>query len=100
MVKRYGEWLVRFRWLVLIASILAVFAVASGGRFLAFTNDYRVFFSADNPQLLAFENLQATYTKNDNIDLLAEQIKYYIAKQSVIESVKCDNGSSRNNTID
>jgi len=27
-------------------------------------------------------------TKDDNIDLLAEQIKYYIAKQSVIENVK------------
>jgi uncharacterized protein len=34
---------------------------------LTFTNDYRVFFSKENPQLLAFENLQDTYSKNDNI---------------------------------
>jgi len=34
---------------------------------LAFNNDYRVFFSADNPELLAFEKLQRTYTKIDNI---------------------------------
>jgi hypothetical protein len=41
--------------------------LASGGRFLSFTNDYRVFFSKENPYLEAFENLQDTYTKNDNV---------------------------------
>ena len=39
----------------------------SGGQHLAFNNDYRVFFSADNPELLAFEKLQRTYTKIDNV---------------------------------
>jgi hypothetical protein len=42
-------------------------AVASGASRLAFNNDYRVFFSDDNPQMLAFEELQHTYTKVDNI---------------------------------
>jgi len=34
---------------------------------MPFSNDYRVFFSKDNPQLKAFENLQDTYTKDDNV---------------------------------
>ena len=34
---------------------------------MTFTNDYRVFFSGDDPHLTAFENLQDTYTKNDNV---------------------------------
>ncbi|MDQ1362761.1 MAG: uncharacterized protein QG652_621, partial [Pseudomonadota bacterium] len=50
-----------------IATLLLIAVLAAGAGRLAFTNDYRVFFSEDNPQLLAFENLQNTYTKNDNV---------------------------------
>jgi predicted RND superfamily exporter protein len=42
-------------------------ALAMGGKNLAFTNDYHMFFSDDNPQLIAFDNLQDTYNKTDNI---------------------------------
>ena len=67
MLKQYADFIIRFRYLVVIATIIAVAFAASGGRFLQFNNDYRVFFDGDNPQLLAFENLQDTYTKNDNV---------------------------------
>ncbi len=67
MIKGYSAAILRFKWLVVIASVLAVLMMASGSRFLSFTNDYRVFFSKENPQLLAFENLQDTYSKNDNV---------------------------------
>ena len=58
---------IRFRWLVILASLLVVLAAASGGRFLDFSNNFRVFFSDKNPELVAFDHLQATYTKSDNI---------------------------------
>ena len=67
MIETYTRWIVRWRWLVVLATVAALLGLASGGRFLQFTNDYRVFFSEDNPQLAAFENLQDTYTKNDNV---------------------------------
>ena len=38
-----------------------------GAKNLFFNNDYRIFFSPDDPRLQAFENLQNTYTKNDNV---------------------------------
>ncbi len=72
MLKRYGEWIVRFRWLVLLLSVASVLFLASGGRFLAFTNDYRVWFSEDNPELIRFENLQESYTRSDNILVMLE----------------------------
>ncbi|KJZ10680.1 RND transporter [Marinomonas sp. S3726] len=65
--SRYADWLIRNRWLVLIASVLITLFIASGARLLAFNNDYRVFFSEDNPQLQEFEQLQRTYTKIDNV---------------------------------
>ena len=67
MVERYAHWVIRWRWFVIIATVLLTALAASGGRFLEFTTDYRAFFSDANPQLLAFEELQNTYTKNDNI---------------------------------
>ena len=67
MISSYAHWIVRHRVLVVVGVLAVVLLAASGGRFLTFKNDYRMFFSADNPQLVAFEHLQATYTKQDNI---------------------------------
>jgi uncharacterized protein len=68
----FGDWVIRYRWLIILSTLLVVFAAASGGRFLSFSTDYRVFFSKDNPQLVAFETLQNTYTKNDNVMFAVE----------------------------
>ena len=67
MGKRYGEWLARWRYPVLVLCVLLLAVAGSGGQFLAFKTDYRNFFSEDNPQLQAFEQLQNTYTKTDNV---------------------------------
>ncbi len=66
-VVRYGRWVVNHPWVVIALTLMLVLGAASGARFLSFTTDYRVFFSADNPELLAFEELENTYTKNDNV---------------------------------
>lgn len=66
-VEGYASWVIRRRWLVMALTLAAVLAAAVGGRHLEFSNNYRVFFSAENPELQAFDQFQATYTKNDNI---------------------------------
>ena len=68
----YGEWVIRYRWWIIVATLGLVMSVASGARFLGFTTDYRVFFSKENPQLEAFEALQNTYTKEDNAMIAIE----------------------------
>ena len=70
LAERYARWIIRWRWLIVIGAIAVILLMASGGRFLHFDNDYRIFFGEENPQLLAFENLQDTYTKNDNVLLV------------------------------
>ena len=67
MARPLADLLVRWRWITLCGVLVLVAAAASGARLLGFSNDYRIFFSAENPQLLAFENLQNTYTKSDNV---------------------------------
>lgn len=62
----FGKWVIRFRWWIIVSTILMVAAAASGMQFLKFSNNYRVFFSEENPQLQAFDALQNKYIKNDN----------------------------------
>ncbi len=62
----------RFRWLVIVGSIVIAALIGSNAVNLTFTNNYRVFFSDSNPELNAFLDFQNTYTKNDNV--------YYVIK--------------------
>ncbi|MFQ5629905.1 MAG: RND family transporter, partial [bacterium] len=63
----FGEWVVRQRWWVIIATVLIVVVAASGVRFLTINNDTRVFFSEENPQLQALETLENTYNKINSV---------------------------------
>lgn len=63
--SRLGLWVVRYKWLVIALSLLVVFATSSGSQYLVFNNDYRAFFSEDNPELLAFEHMENTYSGRD-----------------------------------
>lgn len=67
MIERYARWVIHWRYAVIFITLFLIGLAASGGRFLTFSTDYRVFFSPENPQLNAFEALQQVYTKNDNV---------------------------------
>lgn len=67
MTERFAKWVTAHPYLVILMTLILVVAAASGVRLLGFSNDYRLFFSADNPQLQAFEELQRTYTKSNNV---------------------------------
>lgn len=47
-----AEFVVHRRWLVIAATLIAI---GAGARHLEFSNNYRVFFGAENPELIAFE---------------------------------------------
>lgn len=66
MIEAYAQRLIRWRYLIVLITIVLV-ALTTLGFPLKFDTDYRVFFSDDNPQLRAFEHLQNTYTRNDNV---------------------------------
>lgn len=67
MTERFASWVIRWRWLVIAATVLGVLITASGGSNIVFSANYRVFFAEGNEQLEAFETLQNTYTKSDNV---------------------------------
>lgn len=67
MAETFSAWVVRHRIAILLTTALVALWAASGARHLSFSNDYRAFFSEENPELQAFEALQDVYTKTDNL---------------------------------
>jgi len=63
----FGHWVLRYRWWVIIGTVLIVSIIAGGMQRLTFVNESRIFFSKKNPQLQALETLENTYTKDDNV---------------------------------
>jgi len=56
-------------WVILICLTFTILA-GMGAQKLEFKNDYRVFFSEENPQLTAFESMQKIYAKSDNVSFV------------------------------
>ncbi len=67
MTEKFTHWIIRWRYFVVLAVIATVVAAGAGMPKLSMSNDYRMFFGEDNPQLLEFEHMQNTFNKNDNI---------------------------------
>lgn len=63
----WSNTVIKNRWIVLILCLAAFFSASFGVTKIEFDNNYRVFFSKDNPQLMAFERFQNVFSKSDNI---------------------------------
>jgi predicted RND superfamily exporter protein len=72
MNDRFFQTILDQRWLVIAVTLLLAALLGFGLPRLEFSNDYRMFFSEENPQLQAFEQLQNTYTKHDNVLFVIE----------------------------
>ncbi len=70
MARQYAEFIIRYKWLTILLSVAWVMLMGAGAQHLTFTNDYRVFFGKENPQLVAFEKIQDTYSRSDNVMFL------------------------------
>ena len=88
MARLFADLLVRWRWLAFIGALVAVFLASFGAGQLRFSNDYRIFFSKENPQLLAFEELQNTYTKSDNVLFTISPADGDVFKPNTLEAIR------------
>ncbi|MFM7182178.1 MAG: efflux RND transporter permease subunit [Verrucomicrobiales bacterium] len=61
------DWIVNHPWASILLSLLVVALMAAGAPRLKFSNDIRVFFSEDNPDLQAYEAMEKTYSKSTNV---------------------------------
>lgn len=87
-VVGYARWILRWRWPVVLASLLITMLFGYGAQGLYFNTEYRAFFSDDNPQLASFEALQNIYTKNDNILFVVAPRNQEVFEESTLEAIK------------
>ncbi|WP_019615706.1 efflux RND transporter permease subunit [Psychromonas ossibalaenae] len=88
MTNLLAQNLVRWRWLFALLSLVIVFTMASGARFLSFATDYQIWFSDDNPQYLDFSEIQKTYVKADNVVILITPKDGQVFNQKTLSSVE------------
>lgn len=63
----YGYFIARHRWLVIFVSIIVFFVTAAGAPRIVLDDNYKIFFSEDNPHLLALNELEDVYAKEETV---------------------------------
>ncbi len=84
----FADKIIQFRWIVMVLSFVAVGVIASGMPNLGFATNYRVFFSASNPELNEFEAFQDTYTKNDNVMFIIQPHDKNLSNPTVAAAIE------------
>jgi predicted RND superfamily exporter protein len=87
-VVSFIDWVLRWRWPIVVATLIFVILIASGAQFLRFDTNYRAFFGEDNPQLQTFEDIQNIYTKNDNILFVVASKDENIFRQKSMDAIE------------
>ena len=64
---RYAHAAIRYRWWFLVFAVVVLLLTASGASKVVLDDNYRSFFSDDNPHLLALNALEETYAKEEVI---------------------------------
>ncbi len=75
-------------WLAVFLVLLVTVLFSWGAKNLYFRGDFRIFFSADNPQMQAFERMQAQFNKSDNILVAVLPAKGDVFTPEVLTVVK------------
>ena len=88
MNERFFQSVLDHRILVILLVVIATLLLGSGMSRLEFSNDYRMFFSEENPQLQAFEQLQNTYAKNDNILFVVEPTDGKVFTRETLSAIR------------
>jgi uncharacterized protein len=87
-IERYGHWVIRRRGLVLGAAVLAAAVAGAGLPGLGLSTDYRMFFSADNPDLRAYETIESVYTRNDPVLFVVRPVDGDVFTAQALDAVR------------
>lgn len=88
MIEKYADQVMKFRWLIIVVSLLAILGAAAGAKNLFFNNDYRIFFSPEDKHLQAFEKIQNTYTKNDSVLMVIAPDDGVVFKPKTLQAIE------------
>jgi hypothetical protein len=67
MIVEYSNWISRYRWPVILLSLVITALAGVGLKNFKVANDYKVYFDKDFPPLMVVEEIENTYTNNENV---------------------------------
>lgn len=79
--------IVLLRWPLLLAMLAVIGLAGMGLQDVRFTNNYRYFFSPDNPNLAGLELVQRTYTKGDMVLFVVQPEEGLATDPAVLEVI-------------
>jgi predicted RND superfamily exporter protein len=94
MLERYCRFILAHRVGVIAASMVFLAASGWGLHSLGFKNDYRMFFSKENPELVAFESLQKKFTKADNVLIAVTPRRGELLSRETLAAIESLTGES------
>ena len=66
-LDRYIYAVLRYRWPVVALAVSIMLVTGVGALFITVTNNYRIMFGEDNPQLAAFKALENTFSTSNMV---------------------------------
>jgi len=81
-------WIIKWPKSILFCNLLLVLLLSTGLPQLSVSNDFRVYFSEDNPQLKAFEHFEDNYVKSDSATLVISAIEGELFTNEGIKLIK------------
>ena len=88
LLLRFTQFVSTNPWKVVLCITLAVLIMGRGLLGLGFSNDYRVYFSKENPQLQAFNNIQDTYNKSDSVMFILQPSDGNVFSQKTLLAIQ------------
>lgn len=86
--EKLGRWIIKYRWWVMIGTLVTVGVIAKGALLLPIQNDVRIYFGENNKQLKALEQLENVYTKNDSVLFVISPKDGRVFNQRTLRAVK------------
>uniref|UniRef100_UPI003F58E978 hypothetical protein n=1 Tax=Vibrio cholerae TaxID=666 RepID=UPI003F58E978 len=81
------KWTTPRAWLVIMAWLAVMVIAFMGLGKLSLNNDYKVFFSKDNPDLVAFEAIENKYNSNDSVLIVVHPKVGDVFQPEVLQAV-------------
>ena len=85
-MKKYIEFLQKFRWFIAIGIPLIVFALAFNLKYLAMDGSYRIWFAEDSKTITDYDNFRSTFGNDDSL-IIIFQDKEGIFSKKALQSV-------------
>ncbi len=73
IAEKYSEWVYKYRWLIILLSIIITALIGIGALKLRLNTSYRVWFNEGNQEVLDYDEFRNTFAQDDSLIVIFKQ---------------------------